>query len=79
MRGVLKKVAAAAVLLLVVLAGAFFWYRAACQPQLSGTLALAGLHAPVDIVRDAEGVPHIYAKTTDDAYFALGFVHAQEV
>jgi penicillin amidase len=30
------------------------------------------------VVRDKEGVPHIFAKTTDDLYLALGFVHAQD-
>jgi penicillin amidase len=32
----------------------------------------------VEVVRDREGVPHIFAKTTDDLYMALGFVHAQD-
>ncbi|HEY1243413.1 MAG TPA: penicillin acylase family protein [Hyphomicrobiaceae bacterium] len=47
-------------------------------PAASGTLALPGLSAPVEIVRDREGVPHIFAKTTDDLYMAMGFVHAQD-
>lgn len=78
MTSVWKKVAVIGALLPMVLVATFFWYRSACQPRLNGTLTLSGLHAPVDIVRDAAGVPHIYAKTTDDAYFALGFVHAQD-
>jgi penicillin G amidase len=77
-----KKVAVFIAFLLLVLAAALFcalfWYRGASQPQIDGVLKLPGLHAPIDIVRDAEGVPHIYAKSTDDAYFALGFVHAQD-
>jgi penicillin amidase len=47
-------------------------------PPASGKLAMAGLSAPVEVVRDTEGVPHIFAKTTDDLYMALGFVHAQD-
>jgi penicillin amidase len=47
-------------------------------PPTSGTLAMAGLSAPVEVVRDREGVPHIFAKTGNDLYAALGFVHAQE-
>lgn len=65
----------AAVLLLVA---GLLWYRSASQPQIAGSLQIAGLAAPVDIVRDAAGVPHIYAQSTADAYFALGFVHAQD-
>jgi penicillin amidase len=64
--------------LVIVVLCAVFWYRGASQPQTDGTLELAGMAAPVDIVRDAEGIPHIYAKSADDAYFALGFVHAQD-
>jgi penicillin amidase len=47
-------------------------------PAPSGTLAMPDLSAPVEVVRDREGVPHIFAKTTDDLYMALGFTHAQD-
>lgn len=47
-------------------------------PSPSGNLAIAGLSAPVEVVRDREAVPHIFARTTEDLYAALGFVHAQE-
>lgn len=46
--------------------------------QVSGTLAIAGLAAPVRIVRDAWGVPHIYAKNDADLFFAQGLVQAQD-
>lgn len=78
MTRILKKIA---LLFLVLIAGAviaLFWYRSASQPQVDGTIQLSGPGAAIDIVRDAEGVPHIYAKSTDDAYFGLGFVHAQD-
>lgn len=35
-----------------------------------------GLSAPVDVVRDTFGVPHIYAKTEPDAAFANGYIQA---
>jgi penicillin amidase len=47
-------------------------------PQVAGTLAAAGLTAPVRIVRDTWGVPHIYAANQDDLFFAQGFVQAQD-
>jgi penicillin amidase len=47
-------------------------------PSASGTLAIASLSAPVEVVRDREDVPHISARTTDDLFCALGFLHAQE-
>ena len=64
--------------LLVIVAATFFWYRSSTQPQISGKLQMNGLQEAVDIVRDAEGVPHIYAKSAHDAYFALGVTHAQD-
>jgi penicillin amidase len=74
----LRKVAIVIAALLVLLLAALLWYRHASLPQLDGRLQAAGLQQAVDIVRDAEGVPHIYAKSAADAYFALGFVHAQD-
>ena len=78
----LKKVVIFIALLLATLASAalcaFFWYRSASQPQIKGGIRLSGPGAPIDIVRDAEGIPHIYAESAADAYFALGFVHAQD-
>ena len=55
--------------------------RAAAQaalPPLEGTLHVPGLTAPVTVHRDPEGVPHIRAATVEDAWFAQGFVHAQD-
>jgi len=47
-------------------------------PQVSGTIAVAGLHAPVQVVRDRWGVPHITAASQDDLFAAQGFVQAQD-
>src|SRR5258706_9439016 len=46
--------------------------------QIDGDLNVPGLKDPVEIVRDRWGVPHIYAKSTDDLYFAQGYVIAQD-
>ena len=63
---------------LVVLAGAGYVWMRQSLPQMSGTLAVPGLAAPVEVIRDANDVPHIYAKSIADAHFALGYVHAQD-
>jgi penicillin amidase len=47
-------------------------------PQVEGELHIAGLDGPVDIYRDGMGIPHIYATTTHDLFFAQGYVHAQD-
>lgn len=47
-------------------------------PQKEGTVHLKGLDAPVKIIRDEHAIPHISAATDHDAFFALGYLHAQE-
>jgi len=47
-------------------------------PQLDGELRLKGLSAPVEIVRDRWGIPHISAREVLDAVFAQGYCHAQD-
>ena len=71
-----------AILLIVVLAvgaGTFALSRLAF-PRTNGEAILedAGLDGPVDIYRDENGVPHIYAETTHDLFLAQGYVHAQD-
>jgi penicillin amidase len=53
-------------------------YLRASLPRVTGTLTLTGLQGEVSVVRDQYGVAHIEASSDQDAYFALGFVHAQE-
>jgi penicillin amidase len=71
-------VAGGLLLLLAVAAGAVYGLMRATVPSASGALTLAGLSAPVEVVRDPEGVPHIFAAAIEDLYMALGFVHAQD-
>ena len=44
----------------------------------SGTIRLADLSSPIEILRDARGIPHVLAPSEADGWFALGFVHAQD-
>ena len=46
--------------------------------QVSGSLNVPGLTAPVRVVRDTWGVPHIYAEHQADLFLAQGFVQAQD-
>jgi penicillin amidase len=39
---------------------------------------LPGLRDSVEIIRDHWGVPHIYAKNSDDLFFAQGYITAQD-
>jgi penicillin G amidase len=47
-------------------------------PDFNGRLRVKGLDGPVEIVRDTIGVPHVRAQSAHDAFFAQGYVHAQD-
>ena len=47
-------------------------------PDYTEDFTLAGVSAPVEIVRNNANVPHIFGATDEDVYFALGFAHAQD-
>jgi penicillin amidase len=47
-------------------------------PQTEGEIRVPGLGAEVEVLRDAQGVPQIYADTTHDLFYAQGFVQAQD-
>jgi penicillin G amidase len=46
--------------------------------RIDGDLQVPGLKAPVEVIRDQWGVPHIYAANDDDLFFAQGYVMAQD-
>lgn len=50
----------------------------AALPQVDGNIAIAGLSAPVSVIRDARGVPHIRAQNAIDLFVAQGYVTAQD-
>jgi len=71
-------VAALLFLSLAGVAGGALYLAHSSLPQLDGTIHVAGLSAPVTVVRDAQGVPHIDATTLEDLFFAQGYVAAQD-
>jgi len=64
--------------LVLLLALSGYLYLRSSLPQEEGRIALKGLSAPVEVVRDAHGVVRIRAATLRDLFFAQGFAHAQE-
>ncbi|MGO9271711.1 MAG: penicillin acylase family protein [Terriglobia bacterium] len=85
--GIILRVLIALIILVVVVAAGvailFYWRAQAALPQLDGaievpTTGTAGLQAPVQVFRDAQGVPHIRAQSLDDVMFAQGYVTAQD-
>jgi penicillin amidase len=67
-------------LVLIALAAALsgYAYVRRSLPLVDGRVSVSGLSAPVEIIRDRDAIPHIFAATTDAGLFGLGYVHAQD-
>jgi penicillin amidase len=65
-------------LVLAAALGAAVWWGHRSIASWSGDVVVAGLRQPIEIVRDQHAVPHIFAQSEVDAYFGLGYVHAQD-
>ena len=65
------------VFILIVIGGIYMYLRSTL-PDYSGEITVPGIIKPVEIIRDTYGMPHIYAQTDDDAYFALGYCMAPD-
>ncbi|MEH6631900.1 MAG: penicillin acylase family protein [Halopseudomonas aestusnigri] len=57
--------------------GGYFWLRSSL-PQLDGKITLTDLASITEILRSEDGLVTIKAKNENDAYRALGYVHAQD-
>ncbi|HEY7291199.1 MAG TPA: penicillin acylase family protein [Vicinamibacterales bacterium] len=77
LRTLTKIVVVVAIVGLVAFAAGNHYLRRSL-PATDGTVTVAGIHAPVDIVRDRDAIPHIFASNKADALFGLGYVHAQD-
>lgn len=74
----MKKFLILFVLLLAFAAGAIFLWLNNTAPVYNGSAQFKQIKDSTQVVYDDYGVPHIYATNSKDAYFALGFAHAQE-
>lgn len=48
------------------------------QSQKSMSYQITGLHERVMVIRDLFHIPHIYGENLHDAFFMLGYLHAQD-
>jgi penicillin amidase len=74
----LKRLALGVLAMMALLLSAIAVYVARSFPTLDGEFKVPGLQQPVAIERDRSDVTHIRAQTTHDAWFGIGYVHAQE-
>jgi penicillin G amidase len=72
------RLATALLLLGSAAAGIGVLYLRTGLPPKSGTLAVQGLEARLEILRDEYGIPYVYAQNERDLWFALGLLHAQD-
>lgn len=66
------------ILALILMAMGSYFFIISKHPTRSGELKLEGLTAPVTVIYDTYGVPHIEAENDEDMYLAFGYVHAQD-
>ena len=78
MRPALRKASFAAAGLLALAGLALAMLASSTFPASSGERRVPGISAPVAIDRDAKGIPTIRAATPEDAFFGLGYAHAQD-
>jgi penicillin amidase len=75
----LSLIAVAIIAALTLLAGGWFYAQLKRSlPALDGSLAVAGLSAPVVVERDDLGAPTVRGASRADVARALGFLHAQD-
>jgi penicillin amidase len=55
-----------------------YFYLQSSRQELEGTIRVSGLRDPVTVVMDSFAIPHLYAVSERDLFFAQGFVHASE-
>jgi len=75
---VLKWVLSILLGLIILIFLGIYGYLRSTLPDYNGEVTIPGLKDKVEIIRDSYGMPHIYAQTDEDAYFALGYCMAQD-
>ncbi|MEN8917047.1 MAG: penicillin acylase family protein, partial [Octadecabacter sp.] len=74
----LVRLASALIIFAVAVVTLVYYFASRSLPDYEVTLEVAGISAPVEIVRDNANVPHIFGETDADVFFALGMAHAQD-
>jgi penicillin amidase len=74
----LRKIIFGLVSFVILIIVSAYLFLLAKKPQYQGILASNHLQDSVKVYHDEYGIPHIYANNAEDAYFTLGYLHAQE-
>lgn len=74
----IKKILKIVVVLIILLFVGVWLFVRALKPVYNGEIELFNIAKKVTVYYDEIGVPHINAENEEDAYRALGYVHAQD-
>jgi penicillin amidase len=74
----IKRILVGVTALILLMAVGVYIFLQTTKPVYSGEQKMPGLISEVEILFDEYGVPHIYAQHEEDAYYALGYAHAQD-
>lgn len=55
-----------------------YYFASRSIPEYNANYSVERISDNVEIVRDNKGIPHIFAISDNDAFFGLGFSHAQD-
>jgi penicillin G amidase len=79
MKRLLKRLLVLTLILMIpALAAGGYWWARESLPILDGQVAYPGLAAPVEVLIDDYGVPAVYARDAEDAFFTAGVLHARD-
>jgi len=69
-----------ALVIIAIIAGLFIvsGIKNKAIPKYEGEIIVPGVASDVTVYRDERGIPHIYAASGHDLYFAVGYVMSQE-
>lgn len=74
----LIRLSAALIMLTVAAFLLAYYFASRSLPDFNAETTVAGISAPVEIVRDNSNVPHIFGETDPDVFFGIGYAHAQD-
>ncbi len=74
----LLNIATGLIVLIVVCFALVYYFASRSLPVYDATTQVAGISAPVEIVRDNANVPHVFGRTDADVFFGLGYAHGQD-
>ncbi len=74
----LMRISSVLVLFAVALFLLAYYFASRSLPDFNAETTVAGISAPVEIVRDNSNVPHIFGASDEDVFFGMGYAHAQD-